>query len=111
MKCADVRMVQRGDALRLALEPPAELGIGGESRGQHFDGDAAIQARVAGLVDFAHAAGAEERHDLVRTETHAWGEAHGRADYAISTLQGLTEVLVEPIESFFDDLVEPAVRR
>ena len=33
-------------------------------RGQHLDGDGAIQARVARFVDFTHTASVEEGFDL-----------------------------------------------
>ena len=58
-------MVQAGDRLRLALEALAEIGVVGDVRGQHLDGDGAIQAGVSGFVDLAHAARAEGGVDLV----------------------------------------------
>ena len=54
----DVRMVQRGEDPRLALEPCDALGIGGERRGQRLQRDVAAQLRVVRAVDFAHSAGA-----------------------------------------------------
>jgi hypothetical protein len=39
--------------------------------GKDLDRDRAIEARVAGLVDFAHAAGTDQANDFVRTETRA----------------------------------------
>jgi hypothetical protein len=66
---ADVRVVQRGDALRLAIEPRLELGIVGQPSRQDLDGDGALEPRVAGLVDLAHAACPERADDLVRTES------------------------------------------
>ena len=56
---ADVRMAERGDRLRLALEAEAELRVAGEVRRQHLDRDGAVEARVARAVDLAHAARAE----------------------------------------------------
>ena len=53
-------MIQRGDRAGFALEALAEL-FGGD-----FDGDVAPEARVAGAIHFAHAAGADEREDFVR---------------------------------------------
>ena len=50
------------------------------ARGQHLDGDLAAEARVAGAVDLAHAACAERRHNLVRTEAISFLERHQRAD-------------------------------
>ena len=69
---ADVRMVQRGDGLRFALE--ALLAFRNRSRQvrrEHLDGDRAVQPRVGRLVDLAHAAGAERREDLVGPESGA----------------------------------------
>ena len=74
---ADVRMIERGDALRFALEARPELGIGREGGRQHLDGDGALEAGVAGLVDLAHAAGADGADDLVRSEARAGGQGHG----------------------------------
>ena len=54
VKRANVRMVQAGDRLGLALEPPLQVGIGRDVCGENLDGDGAIQAGIAGLVDFAH---------------------------------------------------------
>ena len=45
--------------------------------GQHLDGDGAVQAGVGGLVDLAHAAGAEGGVDLVGAEGGAGLERHG----------------------------------
>jgi len=51
---------------------------------QNLDRDTAAQPRVGRFVDLAHAAHAERRHDLVRTEAIAGGQAHDRsgADYS-----------------------------
>ena len=55
---ADVRMIERRDRARLALEALAQLRVGRERRRQDLDRDRAVEPRVAGAVDFAHAAGA-----------------------------------------------------
>ena len=67
----DVRMVERRQHLRFALEPREPFGIGGEQIRQDFDGDVAIELRVAGAVDLAHAALADQRDDFVDAETVA----------------------------------------
>src|SRR5579872_4878285 len=75
----NVGMIQRGCCagfLRKALET---FGVGGVRRGENLDGDIAVQARVAGAVDFAHAAGTERRLDFVGAEFGASGERHGWA--------------------------------
>ncbi len=53
---ADVRVVQAGDGLRLALEASAAFGVGTEFGQQNLDRDRAVEPRVAGLVDLAHPA-------------------------------------------------------
>ena len=73
---ADVRMGERGYGARLTLEAQASFGICGEILRQHFDGDRPIEPRVAGLVDLAHAAGAERRLKLIRAETSTSGKGH-----------------------------------
>jgi hypothetical protein len=56
---ADVRVVEGGDALRLALEAGTELRVGRQLRRQQLERDLAIEARVARAVNLAHAARAE----------------------------------------------------
>ena len=73
---ADVRVVQRGDGAGLALEPLLQIGIGGDVLGEDPDGDGAIQAGVAGLIDLPHPARAEGGLDLVGAERGAWIESH-----------------------------------
>jgi hypothetical protein len=72
MERADVRMRELRDDPRLPIEALAELRVGGERVGQHFDRNGAIETRVARLVDLAHPAGAERPQDLVRSESGAW---------------------------------------
>ena len=69
MEGADVRMIQRGDGTCLTVKALAKIRISGDVGGQDFDRDGAIEARVARLVDFAHAAAADRRDDFIRTET------------------------------------------
>jgi hypothetical protein len=69
---ADVGMVQRSDGMRLALEALAEAVVA------FLDGDGAVQARVARLPDFAHAAFAQRPKDLVGTQLIARGKRHDR---------------------------------
>ena len=49
IKRADVRVVQTGDGLGFPLEPLAQIGIVGDMRQEHLDGDGAVQAGVAAL--------------------------------------------------------------
>ena len=71
-----MRVVQRGNGAGLPLEPLLQRGVSGNMLRQHFDGDGALQAGVAGFVDLAHAPGAQEGFDLIRTERGAGGERH-----------------------------------
>ena len=73
---ADVRMVQRGDGPRLALEARARIGIAGDVTRQDLDRDRAIEPRIAGFVDLTHAAGAERADDFIRTEPDSGVEGH-----------------------------------
>ena len=72
----DVRMVQRGGCARFTLEPAEPIGISGKGRRQDFDRDVTAEARVAGAVHLAHAAAAEQRHDLVGPKRRPGGENH-----------------------------------
>ncbi len=64
----DVRVVEGSGGAGLLFEAGAAGGIVGEGRRQDFQGDFAAEARVAGAVDFAHAAGPERGDNFVRSE-------------------------------------------
>ena len=64
-----VGMIQRGDCTGLTGEAFGELVFG------DFDGDDAVQVRVAGLIDVAHAASTDSGEDLVGAESFAWAAA------------------------------------
>ena len=71
-------MRERGDRLRLALEPRERGGavvrpLGGST----LTRDVAAQLRVAGAVDLAHAAGPQGTENLVRSEPSAGGRGIG----------------------------------
>ena len=69
-------MTERRGGARFLLEAAEAVGIGDELARQHLDGDVASQARVVALVDFAHAADAEQADDLVRSDARAWFKGH-----------------------------------
>ena len=69
-------MVQRSGSAGLLFEPLEPLGVGGECRGQNFDGDVAAEPRVAGAIDLAHAAGAKQADDFIRAEARSGSERH-----------------------------------
>ncbi len=73
---ADVRVIERGNRLGLAIESGAALRISGDVGRQHLDGDRAIEAGVACLVHLAHPAFAELLNYLIRAEHAAY---HPRA--------------------------------
>ena len=70
VQLADVRMIQRRDGARFALEAVAEFG------GRLLDRDEAIEPRVARFVHLAHPAGTERARDFIRTESDTWCKAH-----------------------------------
>ena len=76
---ADVRMIERGEHPRFALEARAAFRIGGERRRQDFDRDLASERIVVGAVHLAHAADAEQGTNRVDAEAladpRAWRDA------------------------------------
>ena len=76
----DVRMGQRGDGFRLALETETGFGILGDGIGDDFDRDVAVEAAVVRPVHLSHPALAEKLADIVRTEGGAGSERHGLGD-------------------------------
>jgi hypothetical protein len=74
VKGANAGVIQRRDRPRFAFEADSALGIGRGVRRQDFDGDRAIEAGIACAIYLAHAAGAEQRVDLERSESRAPGE-------------------------------------
>src|SRR6185295_7984090 len=76
-EAGDVGVRERGQELRLALEPLEPRGIGSEGVRQQLERDAASEARVGRLPHLAHAAPAEGSLDLVGTEARAGGDGQG----------------------------------
>ena len=74
----DVRMIQRREGLGFTRETGEPVLVTRQEIGQHFDGDVAIQLRVMGAIDLAHAARADQRDDFVRTEASSGGQTHER---------------------------------
>jgi hypothetical protein len=73
---ADVRMIQGGDDLGLALEARAELLVERQPRGKDLDGYLPIQPRVFRLPDLSHPAGAQRRQDFIGTEPNSRLQIH-----------------------------------
>ena len=73
---ADAWMIERRDGPRFLFESATPLRVGGGAAGQHLDGHGAPQPCVDALVDLAHPAGPQRRHDFVGPEAHTGGESH-----------------------------------
>ena len=67
----DVRMVERGQRTRLALESRNGIGVGRNPRRHDLDRHVASEAHITRPVDFPHAAGSEQRDDLVAADPRA----------------------------------------
>ena len=72
----DVRVRERGDSLRFALEALAACRVVGELRRQDLDRDSAIEAPVQRPIDFPHSPGPERRDDFIRPEPSTGCERH-----------------------------------
>jgi len=64
-----VRMIERREDSRFALESSHAFRIEGKRFGQDFDRDDAAQLGIARAIDLAHPARAEGADDFIRTET------------------------------------------
>jgi hypothetical protein len=67
----DVRMGERGDRSRLALETRQRLRLVRHHVGDDFDRDVAAQALIVRAPDLAHATRADRRDDFIRTDARA----------------------------------------
>jgi hypothetical protein len=72
----DVRVIQGRQHFGFTAESRQPLIIICDIVGQHFDGDVALQIRVARAIHLAHAARTEQRHHLVRAYSLARGKGH-----------------------------------
>ncbi len=61
----DVRMVERREHLRFALEAREPVRVLCERSRQHLQRDVAVEPGVAGTIDLAHSAFAQLGHDLI----------------------------------------------
>src|SRR5262249_14847984 len=80
----DIRMVERRENFRFTLESAHSVNIARELVRQNLDRDFALELQVAGAVDLAHAAFAEQSGDFVGTEDCAEWDRHKSANYNIS---------------------------
>ena len=75
----NVRMVERGGGTSFLREALQAVGVGGERCRKNLDGDVAVEAGVAGAVDFAHPARTQRRLNCIGTEFRARGKGHSCA--------------------------------
>jgi hypothetical protein len=66
---ADMRMAERGNRARFALESLLKFGV---TVSQQLDRHASIEPRVAGFIHLAHAARSEQPDDFIRAEMGSW---------------------------------------
>ena len=62
---ADIRVIQCGRSLRLALKAGERLCVSGNFIGKELESDEAMQSRVLSLVDHPHPAAAQLLNDAV----------------------------------------------
>ena len=73
---ADVRVIERGNRARLAVEARLGLRVADASGGQDLHGDVPVETRVPGAIDLAHAARADSRENFVGAEARARRQGH-----------------------------------
>jgi hypothetical protein len=74
----NARVVERGEHLGLALETGEAIGVVGEVLRECLDRNVAVEPRVTGQVDHAHAAASDLADDVVRADSGWHCVAHGR---------------------------------
>ena len=84
----DVRVIQRREDFRFALEPREPIGIGGERWRQDLDRDLALQLRVGRPIHLPHPAFADLRGDFVDAEAGAGSEGQCLRDYTGAAVAG-----------------------
>ena len=77
MDSGNVGVVEAGEDLRLPLEPGEAIRISREGVGEDLQRDLAVELRVGGLPDLAHAAFPEEGGDVIVPEAGTGTEWHG----------------------------------
>jgi hypothetical protein len=76
VKGAEMRVVQAGNDLGLALESLAATRVGAQFGWKNLDGDCAVEAGVASLVDFSCAVRPDGSLHLILTEACSEGAGH-----------------------------------
>ena len=72
---SDVRMIERGEDLRLSLEPREPVRVRRERIRQHLQGIVPLERRVMGAPDLAHPALANQGGDFIGAEATAGADA------------------------------------
>ena len=72
----DVRMIERGEQLRLAFETSQSIGIGRKRLRQHLDCNITLQSRIARSIHFAHSASTDGGDDFIRPEARSNRQRH-----------------------------------
>ena len=75
----DVRIVQRRQELRFALEAGEPVGIGGEKLREKLERDDPVKLRIGGAIYLAHTARPNPVEDFVNAEANAGRRRHGGA--------------------------------
>ena len=73
----DIRVIQRRERLRLALEAHEPIGIRREELRQDLERHITVERCVTRPIDLTHASGAEGRNDLVDADTSSCQKGHG----------------------------------
>ena len=76
---ADMRMLQRRDGARLALETLFQLRAGSQARRQNLDRDCAVESGIPRPIHFAHSARTQRKLDFVGAKFRARGQSHAWA--------------------------------
>ena len=70
--------IQRRERPGLARETCEPFLVARQEIGQHLDRNVAMELRITGAIDLAHAARANQRDDFVRAEASSGGQTHER---------------------------------
>src|SRR6185369_8784501 len=73
----DVRMIERRSGSRLGVKPAQTVGVRGDLRRQELQCDRAIELRIVGSINLAHAASADPGVDAIRADGAAGQFVHG----------------------------------
>jgi hypothetical protein len=79
VKCADIRVLERGNSFGLALHALLQFRVRGKMRRQNLDGNGAVEPGVLGPIHLTHATRAERRFDFVGAKSRARGQSHAWA--------------------------------